>query len=117
MTGEEFGKTLLESIEAKALENNKRDIVALSLLASVVRRALGLPDQEANQSPVEIPQRKVRPEFPHLRVKYDPLTKLEVARKVVNSLDELGQLLRSDPLFYSVLPIDAPLPSQNQEKN
>jgi hypothetical protein len=98
MTGEEALHTLLAAIQDKANENDKRDTVLMSQLESVVKRALGIPEEqivvpEFNQAPV-------KGEFPQWRVKYEGGK--EVARRAIYSRYELEALFREDRMFSSV---------------
>ena len=90
----EFGHALLAAIQRK-------NISALEPLESVVREALGLPEKQKPVAPV-ISQTKVPSEFPQVRVKYDSSGN-EVARRVVNSLDELSRISREEPLIFGWL--------------
>ncbi|HXL23837.1 MAG TPA: hypothetical protein VOA78_15345 [Candidatus Dormibacteraeota bacterium] len=108
MNGTEFGRALLAAIEADGLANEKQ-------LASRIRQVLGIAEPQL-PAPVGPSQPVVRQEFPQLRVKFDSSGK-ELARKVCNSLDELGKMMREDPELacWSVLPIDTPVPQGGTE--
>ena len=91
---DEFGHRLLAVIEERAQSNKKQDIVFMTTLASVVRQALGLKDPESFAVQPIPPQTYVRPEFPHLHVRYAEAygSGNELDRKLCNSLTEHGEI-------------------------
>jgi hypothetical protein len=95
MKGEEALQALLAAIQAKANENDKRDSVLMSQLESVVKRALGIPEEKMVVP--EFIQVPVKGEFPQWRVKYEGGK--EVARRAIYSFAELAALFREDPMF------------------
>jgi hypothetical protein len=109
MTGDEFGRALLAEIEKHG---------GMDILASDLRRVLGLSDPKA-ALPMPPSQTRVPPEFPHLHVQYDRASGNELDRKICGSLDEHGQILKSDfqkqadgHTYWHVAPIDMPLPPE-----
>lgn len=96
MTGDELGQALLAAIQ-------RRNISVLEPMEAVVREALGLPEKERPVAP-SILQLTVPPEFPQVRVKYDSSGK-ELDRRVVNSLDHFGQILKEIPEFGGWIPL------------
>jgi hypothetical protein len=98
MSGEEALHTLLAAIQAKANENDKRDLVLMGQLESLVKRALGIPEEQMVVP--EIHQQPVKGEFLQWRVKYEGGK--EIARRPIYSYTELAALFREDPMFISV---------------
>jgi hypothetical protein len=85
MTGEGFGTKLLSEIQGNE---------QLKPLAAAIRRVLGIPEPETFV-PLPPVQTFVPSEFPQVRAKYDRSGN-EVARRVVNSLDEISRLSREE---------------------
>ena len=97
----DFGHDLLAAIRSKAEENNRRDVVLMSQLESVVKRALGIPEEKF--SPPVFFQQPVRGEFPHYRMRIDPNPPHAILeQRLVNNMNELGALLRENPSFSYV---------------
>jgi hypothetical protein len=105
MIDEQFGQKLLAVIEQKANENNKQDYAAMKQLAGVVRRTLGLREEENYLLPAPIAQLKVPGEYPHWRVKYDSSGN-ELGRRLVNSLKEWSELSCTEPGFNYAMPFE-----------
>jgi hypothetical protein len=97
MKGKEALHALLTAIQAKANENEKRDSVLMSQLESVVKRALGIPEEKMIVP--EVHQAPAKGEFPQWRVKYEGGK--EIARRPIYSYSELAALFREDPMFSS----------------
>lgn len=97
MTGEEFGLALLRQIQ-------RDNHASMFYLQTVLRKVLGIKDESSNVVASAPPQLRVPPEFPQRRVKYDPKTRTPVDSVVVNSMHELGQLLRDRPEIVTWLP-------------
>jgi hypothetical protein len=109
MTGEEALHALLVAIEENSSKNNGRDRHLLKPLELVVRKTLGLKE-ENNTAPPPIqhqPASRIGNSsiYPHWRVKYDASGN-ELGRRRVNSLEEWSQLSKTEPGFHYVLPID-----------
>ena len=85
MTAEEFGTKLLSEIQG---------IEPFKPLAAAIRRVLDIDEPEIPTAPAPA-QTFVPPEFPQWRVKYDRSGN-ELARRIVNSLDELSKLSRGE---------------------
>jgi hypothetical protein len=107
MNGDEALQALLAAIQAKANENDKIDTVLMSQLESVVKRALGIPEEKVVVP--EIHQAPVKGEFPQWRVRYEGGK--EIARRPIYSFQELAALMREDPMFSSVDPY-TPVPEK-----
>jgi len=86
LTGEEFGNELLVVVEEHPSEFAKQ-------LASFIRKALGLPEQ---QQYIPAPFRPRTPsEFPQWRIKYGKDGN-EIARRRVESMRDLERLFNSE---------------------
>jgi hypothetical protein len=97
-----FGENLLAAIEARAASNPSQ----YGMLRDLVRDALGIAPEAAVPSPSLIVMNRVPAEFPQFRIKYSPEHE-EIARRRVNSLEDLGKLIREDYSWASATPVPA----------
>jgi hypothetical protein len=77
------------------------------VLREIVRDALGLEKEPSAAAPQPIHfTLNVPKEFPQDRIKFSP-DHVEIARRRVNSLDDLGRLIREDYSWASATPVPA----------
>jgi hypothetical protein len=88
MTGNERGLAVLASLENIPDEGAKR-------LAVEIRKFLGIEEPE-HHIPVPFVQKMPPPEFPQFRVKFNAHGE-EIARRRVDSMDDLQRLFKSEP--------------------
>jgi len=97
----DFGHALLGAIQEAARADDYRDRVLMEKLEKIVKKALGIREEKIFEP--HFFQQPVKGEFPQWRVRYDPLTRKEIDRRVIRDMGELQELSREfGGLFHEV---------------